>query len=189
MEAHALPNIDNYIGKLNKAISGTGSQNDLYKAIVNAPFKSRIDATMLDLGIVVLLLANKKTKLIDRVALSNTQPAHGAVNISDKRFEDIKIPLNHKENIIAEAIRTGNHIETVDWKYLFTPDLSPRSARFNQAAAGIDCSVVYPLKGFKSGGALIFSYFQPLPKINSAHHEFMNSYSTVVGEALKKFKK
>lgn len=157
------------------------SEDRLHSAIVNTPFTDKLLMAQLGLGIIVLLLVDEKTKAIHRIALSDTYPAHGAVTMSAKKFEDITIPLENKENIIAKAIRSGSYTQTGDWQYLFTPDLTAEQARFNQAGAGIDSSVVYPL-GKK--GALIFSYYLLPSKIGSEQHHFMQNYSQLVTATL-----
>src|SRR5688572_13179335 len=134
-----------YAGSL-KPLLRSRSDAELFESIVNAPFSNPVAATELDLGIIVLLLVDKQAGIIDRVALSDTVHAAGAVKMSEKPFRAIKIPLNHEVNAIARAIREGKLQTVSDWKYLFVPDLSPRAARFNQAGAGIEFSCVYPLK-------------------------------------------
>jgi hypothetical protein len=155
----------------------------LFEAIVNAPFNDKATATLLGLGILVLLLVNNKTKTIDRIALSRTGPAEGAVEMSPKPFKAIKIPVNHADNIIAKAIKSGQYQATSDWQYLFVPDLTPPQARFNQAGAGIACSVVYPLKA-RAGGALIFSYYIYPDQISRSHQAFMHRYAEAVAARL-----
>jgi hypothetical protein len=157
------------------------SEGTLQSAIVNTPFSDKLLMAQLGLGIMVLLLVDEKAKTIHRIALSDTYPAHGAVTMSAKKFEDITIPLNNTENIIAKAISSGTYTQTGDWHYLFTPDLTTEQARFNQAGAGIDSSVVYPL-GNK--GALIFSYYLLPSKIGPDQHVFMQNYSKLVTESL-----
>lgn len=161
------------------------AKNDqaLFSAIVNAPFEDKLTAATLSLGIVVLLLVNKKTNMIDRVALSDTEPAKGAVTISEKPFKTIKIPIDYTANAIAKAIQTNESQKVTDWKYLFIPAMSPEGGRFNQAGAGIGCSVVCPIK-VRDGGALIFSYYQEPDKIGRLQHDFMKRYTTLVSKYL-----
>lgn len=180
--------VRDHIVSLEEILVNAKTKKELYKSIVNAPFTDKLLTTQWSLGIVVLLLVNEKTQTIDRIALSNTDLAKGAVQMSSKRFEDIKIPLHHDENIIAQAIDTGKRQETHDWKYLFVPDLTPEQARFNQAGAGIDASVVYPLKGYEPGGALIFSHFNLLQKLSGEQREFMKKYTQLVSDILSKHK-
>src|SRR4051812_44959783 len=109
------------------------SPTSLASTIVNAPFKFRAEMVLMGIGIIVLLICDKETGEINRVSLSKTEMAEGTVRISSKRFEDIKIPIGHPENIIARAIAEKKHQMTEDWRYLFAPALSPAQARLNQA--------------------------------------------------------
>ncbi len=170
-------------------LQATSHTNELYKAIVNIPFDNRVQSTNLGLGIVVLLLSNPENKTLDRIALSDTELAAGAVKMSAKPFHEIKIPLDQKSNILIQAIQSQRYTKTTDWATMFTPVLTAQEARFNQAGAGIDCSVVYPLlvqnaTDSSAIGAMIYSYFEPLNHISKAHHEFMESYTTIVAAFL-----
>lgn len=169
--------------KLSKASDTT----EFYDAIVNMPFESKLQTTQLGLGIVVLLLANEPNGTLDRIALSNNELASGAIQMSAKPFHEIRIPLDYDKNILIQAIRTKKHQQTNDWQYMFIPELTPQEARFNQAGAGIDCSVIYPLiceESAKPLGAMIFSYFEPLSNIGKQHHDFMQQYTEIVSCAL-----
>ncbi|HSE60836.1 MAG TPA: hypothetical protein VLA88_00920 [Candidatus Saccharimonadales bacterium] len=176
-----------YVEQLEDRLAHCHTKSELVRTIVDAPFAYPIEAAQLYLGIMVLLLVDKKTGLIDRVALSNTELAKGTTDISVKKFEDIKIPVDHPENVIAQAIRTGDPKGTADWQYLFTPVLSAEEARFNQAAGAIAFSAVYPLVGVVEGGALIFSYYQYPENIGHDQRKFMAAYSRVVAERLASF--
>lgn len=169
---------------LHQKLARTGTKQELYRTIVDSPFEHKVEAALLHLGIVVLLLVDPETGLINRIALSNTELAKGTTDISIKRFEDIKIPVDYPDNIIAKAIRTGKPQLTTDWKYLFAPALTPEEARFNQAGGAIACSAVYPLLGVPHGGAMIFSYYQYPEKLGSEQRKFMKSYSGAVAAAL-----
>jgi hypothetical protein len=176
---------DVYYSLLSEILNSAKGDRDLFETIVNAPFADRRRSALLGLGIVVLLLVDKTSRTIDRVALSDTDLAKGAVRMSVKPFHDIKIPLNYKGNFIAEAIRSERYQQTSDWQYLFAPELSPEEARLNQAGAGIACSYVYPLIDARVGGALIFSYYLPLEKIEKEHHDFMFKYAQIASKALQ----
>jgi hypothetical protein len=172
-----------YYKSMKTLLSKAKNDEELFEALVNAPFSDKLQTTTLDLGIVVLLLANKKTKTIDRVALSKTEHADWALRMTPIPFHDIKIPIGYKTNTIAVAIKTGVPQRTNDWKFLFVPALEPEAARFNQAGAGIACSFVYPFTS-RDGGTLIFSYYQPFDHISDRHYAFMEKYSVMAGEAL-----
>lgn len=175
-----------YMLEMHASLAQAKSDRSLFSAIVNSPFKSKSKGFPLGLGVVVLLLVNKKEGTIDRIALADTEHAHGAVEYSVKPFHEIRIPTSHKKNIIAKAIKSGEHQETTDWQYLFTPVLTPEEARFNQAGAGIATSVVYPLPDARDGGALIFSYFLPQSDITKQHHAFMRRYAELCAKQLRR---
>jgi hypothetical protein len=158
--------------------------SSLKRAIVDSPFKYRMETVRMGLGITVLLLCNKKDKQIHRVALSRTELAEGTTKISLKKFEDIKIPMGHADNIISQAIATREPHMTTDWRYLFAPALAPEQARLNQAGGGIACSFVYPMFFGDEDGAMIFSYFKEPDAIGDAEREFMTEYARMVGERL-----
>ncbi len=172
-----------YLPKLKTILASAKNEKNLYEAIVNSPFNDKGLAVSIGLGVVVLLLINKVAKTIDRIALSDTEAAKGAVEYSVKPFKEIRIPLNFKGNIIAEAIKTGTPQHTADWKNMFIPALTAEEARFNQAGAGIGCSLVYPLLDSKIKGAIIFSYYIQPEEISEKHRKFMHNYTSIVSEA------
>jgi hypothetical protein len=174
---------DQYFQSLEHILSTATDDAGLFHAIVNAPFHDRVSATHIDLGIVVLLLVNEAENTVDRIALSNTEQAAGAVKMSEKPFREIKIPFDCDDNAIVQAIKTSQPQTVTDWQYLFVPALSPRAARFNQAGAGIECSHVYPLN-VRGGGAIIFSYYQENKNIVEEHREFMEGYIELVNARL-----
>lgn len=153
------------------------------QSVVNAPF-STLGPAMIELGAIVLLIVNDKDKTVDRIALSNTEPAAGAVRMSSKPFHEIKIPLSTSQNEIASAILTDSKKLVTDWKYLFTPELTAKEARDNQNGAGIMCSVVAPLRHSDRRGALIFSFLCPASEISDAHHEFIDVCTELISTKL-----
>jgi len=175
--------LDQYFQNLDNILRTATDDSELFHAIVNAPFHDRVSATHIDLGIVVLLLVNEAENTIDRIALSNTEQAAGAVKMSEKPFREIKIPFDCDENAIVHAIKTNQQQTVTDWQYLFVPALNPRAARFNQAGAGIECSHVYPLN-VRGGGAIIFSFYQENKNIVQEHREFMEGYIELVNRRL-----
>ena len=169
---------------MHQMLKNASDETELFELIVNAPFKQyTVQTTFLFLGIIVLLLVNKETGTIDRVALSNTDLAKRTTDVSVRPFSEIKIDINDQHNIIAEAIRTGKMMGTNDWEDLFTPSLNGDEARVNQSSAGIAYSAVYPLN-IEDGGALIFSYYQYPELIGDAQRDFMDKYSHFVTERL-----
>jgi hypothetical protein len=176
---------DVYFSKLKEMLKVSKNDHELFETIVNAPFSDKRRMALLGLGIIVLLLVDKKTRMIERIALSDTELAKGTVRMSIKPFREITIPLDYRGNFIAEAIRSERYQQTSDWQYLFSPALSPEEARLNQAGGAIGCSFVYPLIDARNGGALIYSYYAPLDKIGREHHDFMHSYARLAANALR----
>jgi hypothetical protein len=176
---------DAYLTKLKELLSSARSDEKLFRTIVDGPFSDRQRSTLLGLGIVVLLMVNKQTKTIERVALSDTDLAKGTVRMSVVPFKEIKIPYNYRGNFIAEAIRSERYQQTSDWQYLFAPALTPEEARLNQAGGGIGCSYIYPLVNARHGGAIIFSYYLPLDKVENEHRQFMQKYANIVASILR----
>lgn len=159
-------------------------QSSLATAIVNQPFVHKADMVLMGIGIIVLLIKSSRDGQIHRVALSNTELGEATKKISIKKFEDIKIPADHQVNVIARVIATNSPQMTSDWRYLFTPALSPEQARLNQAAGGIACSHVYPVHCASDKGALIFSFYKEPDAIDTAAIEFMRGYSEMVSDIL-----
>jgi hypothetical protein len=177
------PQID--YSQIIQSFNAATDKAELYQLIVNAPFSYRVATAHMFLGIIVLLFANPETGNIDRIALSETELAKNTTDVSYVPFNEIKIPLNHPENIIATTIRTRKPQDTTDWKFLFEPALSAEQARLNQASGGIAYSAVYPLTHIPKGGAIIFSYFQYMNNIGDLQHHFMHTYSELVSRSLQ----
>jgi hypothetical protein len=176
---------DVYYAHLREFLNSAKGDKELFETIVNAPFSDRRRSALLGLGIIAFLLVDKNTKVIKRVSISDTDLARGAARMAIKPFKEIDIPLSYKGNFIAEAIRSERYQQTSDWQHLFAPELSGDEARLNQAAAGISCSFVYPLVYARAGGALVFSYYLPIEKIETEHRDFMRTYSKMVTNSLK----
>jgi hypothetical protein len=174
---------ESFFLELKRILEAAKTDTQLYEAIVNAPFHNKRTTTMLGLGFLSFVLVNKKTRSIDRISISKTDMAKGALDITVRPFRDLKVPIGYKGNAVAEAIRSGRYQQTNDWDYLLTPSLKPEEARLNQAAAGIASSYVYPLSGTRSG-AIIFQYFITLDKIENTHREFMFRYTKLVSQIL-----
>lgn len=175
-----------YLNQLASELASIKGTKELYQRMVDLPFADRRHATMLSMEHMILVLVNKKTRTIDRIALSDTESANRAVFYSVLPFEAIKIPLANKENYLCIAIRTNKVMATSDWKDTFTPVLTAEQARMNQAGAGAGSTVVYPLEGVGNGAAFAFSFYEPLTNIGKHHHDFMREYSKICAAELRK---
>jgi hypothetical protein len=176
--------ISSFLESLKKTLSAATNDTELFEAIVNAPFYDGITAALLYMGLLQMTLVNPETQMVDRIALSDTEPAHGAVKASVLPFKAIHIPAESEANYIVKAIKTGHPQSTSDWQYLFIPALSPEEAQFNQAGAGAACSFVYPFHNVADGGALTFSFYKPLEEIENQTKDFMKAYTRMASEFL-----
>jgi hypothetical protein len=186
MRRPKFPLSDDYFIELKDILNRQKSRRQLYQSIVDAPFqgKNKFNSTLLGLGFLAFLQVNESSRTLDRITISDTPSALGAINMTMKAFNDMKVPLNHKGNIILTAIRTGAHQQTTNWHYLTDPAVTEVESRMNQAAAGMASSVVYPIMETKPKGAIIFQYFINMDEITSAHHNFMFRYIKIVSSAL-----
>jgi len=174
---------DDYFEELADKLASSKDDADLFGTIVNAPFDDPSVTTGLGLGFLSLVLVNPKTATIDRIAISKTETAQGAIDVTVKRFEDLKVPVGHRANLVNKVISSGKSQRTTDWNDLLTPVLKPEEARLNQAGAGISTSYIYPLKA-RSGGAIIFQFYVEPSQIGPDQTHFMKRYSRLVSEAL-----
>lgn len=182
---HAPVDFEQYFSELSEILASAQTDESLFKVIVDAPFLNKKMSVPMGLALMVLVMINTKTETLDRISLSDTESAHGAVNYSVKAFKDINVPLTAKDNMYVSVAELGKWQHTDDWKDTFTPILSPEEARFNQAGAAVGSTVVYPLSA-RDKGALSFSYFKPLRDINEVQHVFMRTYSGMVDDALNR---
>lgn len=142
----------------------------------------------LDLGykIIVLTLIDEEKQLLKRVALSQTSQASSAQRVSKIPFHEIDIPLSEKSNTLIACIDSTEPMSTTDWKSLFNPILSAEEARTNQTAAGITCSMVYPLiVRDKAIGAVIFSMTKPEAEVSDTERELLTGFCDIVGLAVQ----
>lgn len=159
------------------------SRKELYTAVVDAPFRSMLPVE-LDLGAIVLLVTNEKTGCIERVALSKTASAEGAVNASAVPFHNISIPRDYEASAHVQALNSKKPVIVTDWHTLFTPVLSPLQSRDNQAGAGIACSIVSPYFGRRHEGTIIYSFYVTQEAITDAHWAFIEAYTRLVASVL-----
>jgi len=166
---------------LEKEFEYIKNDSDLFKTIVNYPFKYRLEVTNLSLGIIVLLLVNKNEERVDRICMTDNDLAQAAKRMSPESFSNIKLPMGDKTNIIVKAIKSKKPISTMNWTYLVTPALPSDIALLNQAAAGIGHSVVFPFTA-RDGGALMYHFYED--EISQFQFKFMEDYTNKVNTIL-----
>lgn len=174
-----------YLQRLKDRLTKSG-QEPIYQQITDEPFKEKFQAVQLDLGIIALLLLDPDKRIINRIAMSDTELAHSTDAVSAKPFHEMNIPSDHRTNIIAKAIRGGKLQQTSDWKDLFIPALTSSEARFNQAAGGIGSSIVVPIISSEVSGALVYDFYQPIENIDEIHRNFVKEYTDIVKSILHK---
>lgn len=169
--------------KIQTIVCNSANQTELYKNIANAPFTTLLPVAY-ELGTIVLLIENKSTGYIERVALSQTPAADGAVRASAVPFEAIRIPRNYKSSSHVKALETKKPVVVTDWYSMFAPALTAEQARDNQNGAGISTSVVYPFFS-NQNGTIIFSLYSNAESIPDQAYQFFKWYSVLVSKCLK----
>jgi hypothetical protein len=159
------------------------NDSELFKKIVNYPFRFKLELTNLSLGIIEIVLVNKKEATADRIVITDNELTEWAKRVSAIHLAKLKIPTDYEDNIIAKSIKSGKPISTTDWQYLLVPALPPTEARFSQTDSGISLSVVFPFST-RNKGALIFHYYQD--NIEKNQQVFMESYTNLVNKVLRK---
>lgn len=158
--------------------------SELFQRVVDAPFKDRLQAVNLDLGIIALAVKNSKNKTIDRVAISSTRSATEVVSMSYKPFHTVKIPMSASSNLLVKAIKTKERQMTSDWHQLLIPVLDKSDASLDQATSAVGCSIVVPFKANKIQGVLIYDFHQMPEAITDLHILFVETYTRAVEKLL-----
>lgn len=175
MAQHTDPHLQNLASILSKSTKDT-----CYQSVVDAPFEDKLQSAMLGLGIVALIILNKKDKTLDRVAISQTDRAKDVLKSTVKPFYAIKIPASTQSNLIATAVRTGKTQITTSWSDLLTPALTPKDAALDQTISAIGCSIVEPFKCKTLSGALLFDFFLGSESLTKEHNDFIEQYTKLV---------
>lgn len=187
MAASDAPDLDEMdLKRLERELAQAKDYEELKRVIVEAPFEQPLAVASLFLCFVVLMTANEKTGVIDRVAITDTELARNTFEVTAVAFEDIKIPLHHPDNILAQTLDDGKPRDTTDWYYTFTPAMTGDQARINQASAGAAYTAVYRLDIPHGGGILSFSYYQYASSIGEQQRKFMSGYAKIVSKAMTK---
>lgn len=136
--------------------------------------------------IVVLSLIDNEKGGLRRIALSQTDEAQKAKEVSTIPFEKIIIPLNATENICVKVLYTKQPSYTTDWKDILSPPLTPEAARTNQTHAAIKTSMVYPVFAQnKPIGSLIFSMTKDYSEVTEDEKDLLLGFTDLVGLAVQ----
>jgi hypothetical protein len=171
--------------KLRQELSAASDDAARFSAVVNAPFEQRIATAFLFLGIIMLVLVDPETKQLVAKAISQTDFVKEIDNMAAIPFDKIHISLSDSDNLLVQAITSGQPKSTADWTSLLNPVMEPSLARFTQASGGIVFTAVHPLDGVGAGGALVYSFFQRSDTNSAAQNDFVVQYTDLVVDALK----
>lgn len=151
------------------------------------------DALLEELGfsqlgyrIVVLTLLSEDTKMLRRVAVSQTPEAKAAIARLPVKFEELSIPMTDPNNIMIKTIRTKQVSLTHSWDDLMTPVVAKADAETIQQGVGIKSSLVYPLiVNDKAIGAMIFSLAKDIDSINDTEATLLTGFVDVVAVSVQ----
>lgn len=154
------------------------------------------DSVLLELGylklgyrIVVLALVNKEKGLLERIAISQTEEAKKALQITPVPFREINIPISAEQNICIKALKENKPYVTHDWIDILCPPYTPEDAQKVQAVIGIKTSMVYPVTyRNNSEGILIFSMVKNESEVSDQERDLIQSFTDVVGLAVQNSK-
>ncbi|KKU92229.1 MAG: hypothetical protein UY21_C0003G0005 [Microgenomates group bacterium GW2011_GWA1_48_10] len=152
-----------------------------------------VDGLLTELGylqlgyrIIVLTLVDETNNELRRISLSQTEEALKAQQASAVPFQEIKIPLSAKDNLLIKTLNEKRPYVTHYWPDIFTPILTSEQAVANQTAAGIKTSMIYPvIVKEKSIGVLIFSMIKEEKDVSEVEKELINGFTDIVGLAVQ----
>jgi hypothetical protein len=171
--------------KLRQTLGSASDDAALYVAAVNAPFEQKVEMAYLFLGIIMVALVDPETNCLLPKAISQTDFVKEIDDMAVIPFDKISIHLDNTENLLVQAITSGQPKTTTDWTSLLNPVMESSQARFTQASGGIAYTAVYPLNGVRAGGALVYSFFERSDKNIAAQNDFMDKYTALVIDVFK----
>lgn len=152
-----------------------------------------VDSILLELGylelgyrVVVLALLDDDGKTLRRVSLSGTKEALQTREVSEVAFKDIVIPMTATENLCIKAVLENKPQITHSFPDILSPPLTPENALESQKNAGIQTSLVYPVrvKG-KVIGILIFSMKKSELEVTEEEKKLIQYFTDLVGLAVQ----
>lgn len=171
---------------------------DLEKLILNTHdfgelIRNIVDGMLFELGylkhgykIVVLSLPNPKTMTLDRAAISQTNEAKMALQLTPVPFKKILIPLSNKENLLCEVLRTKTSTKTRRMYDILTPIFTEEQADTIQRSLGIKSILIYPLVSQeKIQGVLNFSLDKELEEIKEEELILLRRFTDIAALAVQ----
>jgi len=170
-------------GQLARTLAAA-SPKSIYKVIVEAPFKDKVNMAFLFLGFICLYIVDEEEKQIQLKAASGTEEYRLAVEWYNFKPADFHLDFDtDKNNTIVKAIASGKPQETDDWVTVSRQHSSPEVVRLNQANSGIAYTAIQPFS-HAVRGALMYNFYQYPDKIDGEQRTFMRKYTDLVSSLL-----
>lgn len=167
--------------KLQKLILNTLNFGHVSQTVCDALLKE-LGYSKFGYKIVVLSLIHEKRKILERVAVSQTEEAKYALSLLPIPFTEIEIPLSDKNNVMIQTIRTSTPHITHSWYDVMRPAINQVDAESMQKKVGIKTSLLYPIKvNEKTIGVMIFSLSKHLDNFESAEVKLLAGFVDIVG--------
>jgi len=155
-----------------------------------------VNAMLFDLGfvelgykVIVLTLYDEKSKVLKRIALSQTEQAERALKASSVPFREIDIPISASDNFLIRTLKTKKPMVTHYWPDIFRPILSDEDALKNQTAAGIKTSMLFPITVRNQAiGVMIFSMIKSEKEVTEGEKGLIQGFADIVGLSIENSK-
>lgn len=135
---------------------------------------------------VVAIIDNKKGT-IRRVAASKTKEAYEAIRALKVPFKQIEIPLDDKENLMAEAVRSHQILITEDTWDVMKPILSKEESSKIQTIMGTNTTFVCPIYAShdKPIGVFLASTRKLKSELSQYEYDMIQIFTDNVGIAIE----
>ncbi len=177
--------IDTALWELTKLMLDTLDFRDVVQRVVNNILD---DLGYFERGyrILVLTLVDHERSVLRRIALSQTQEAAKAQEVSAIPFEQIDIPLSATDNLLIQTLTDKQVHVTHSWPDLFRPVLTDQQALQNQTAAGIKTSLLYPLLVKDQAiGVMIFSLVKGEEEVTPEEKDLIARFTDIAALAVQ----
>jgi signal transduction histidine kinase len=152
-----------------------------------------VDGMLYELGylklgykIVVLSLVNTANSTLDRVAISQTEEAKRALQLTPVPFKKIIIPLNHSENLLTKVAQTRKYDTSSKMFDVLTPVMTVDESNSLQQNLGITSIIAFPLiSQDKVVGVLSFSLGKQTHEVSTEEKQLLTRFADVAALAVQ----
>jgi len=170
---------------LEKLILSTLEYDELIRKIVDGML---YELGYLKLGykIVVLSLVNVNNSTLDRVAISQTEEAKRALQLTPVPFKKIIIPLNHSENLLTKVVQTRKYGTSSKMFDVLMPIMTIEESDSLQQNLGIASIIAFPLiSQDKVIGVLSFSLGKQTHEVSVEEKQLLIRFADVAALAVQ----